>query len=185
MKRRDRQTRGECDGGRTEADGGRTEDGMEDEEGIIYGRGKEPGGQNNSSRRNNRRMRSRGRDADGHRDAQRVTPTLARLTADRPKVGKRSEKTSKISQRRTFPDLTHSLTHSDGAHLIRSLVREANEEMKAALGIDDSHSQLANNRGTRSKKLTENFRFLSVISPVQELNVQRVSRGSLLGFFPR
>ena len=71
-------------------------------------------------------------------------------------------------------------------HLIRSLVREANEEMKAALGIDDSQSQLANNRGTRSKKLTENFRFLSVISPVLELNVQRVSRprGSLLGFSP-
>ena len=46
--------------------------------------------------------------------------------------------------------------------------------MKAALGIDDSQSQLANNRGTRSKKLTENFRFLSVISPIQELNVYSV-----------
>ena len=91
---------------------------MEDEEGIIYGRGKEPGGQNNSSRRNNRRTRTRTADSDS--EMQRVTPTLARLTADRPKVGKRSEKTSKISQRRTFPDLTHSLRRSSPHSFARS-----------------------------------------------------------------
>ena len=104
---------------------------------------------------------------------QRVTLTPARMTdADGgPKVGKRSEKTSKISRCRTelqFPDL------------IRTRVREANEETKAVFGgLGDMTVRWPTARQGAAKKWTENFGFLSSISPIQQLNVlRRVSRVS-------
>ena len=88
---------------------------------------------------------------------QRVTLTLARMTdADGgPKVGKRSEKTSKISRCRTelqFP------------HLIRTRVREANEETKAVFGgLDGRHDSPLADSATRSGK--EMDRKLQVFTP--------------------
>ena len=92
------------------------------------------------------------------------TRTDDRRTVDGPKVGKRSEKTSKISRCRTelqFPDL------------IRTRVREANEETKAVFGgLDRRHDSPLADSATKSGKETEdNFRFLSPISPIQQLNV--------------
>ena len=136
MKRRDGQTRRER--------GRRTEQGRTDDEGIIYGRGKESGGQNNSED---------GRDAksDTH------TRTDDRRTDGGPKVGKRSEKSSKISRCRTelqFP------------HLIRTRVREANEETKADFGgLGDMTVRWPTARRGAAKKWTEDFGFLSPIYP--------------------
>ena len=141
---------------------------MEDEEGIIYGRGKEPGGQNNSSRRNNRRTRT----ADGHRDAQRVTPTLARLTADRPKVGKRSEKTSKISQCRTklqFPDLTQTRLTS----FVRSFVRRMKK--RKLVSLSTTVGQHRDKEQEIDRKLQV---FIRDLSHPRTKCVQRVSRAS-------
>ena len=151
MKRRDRQTRRER--------GRRTEQGRTEDEGIIYGRGKESGGQNNSED---------GRDAksDTH------TRTDDRRTVD-PKLANEARKRAKSQ------DVERS-SNSPTSFVRGSVRRMKKRKLFSAASIGDMTVRQRDKERQRNGQETSGF--LSSISPIQQLNVSFICKLALLFF---